>query len=96
MQPIFHGLYSVQIDFKALGLSRSDAMQRLREQGVGSQVLYIPVHLQPYYRNQFGYGVGKCPNAETYYEQTLSLPLFPKMTDGDVDTVIRSVYKLAP
>jgi len=89
-------LYTVQIDFKALGLSRSEAMQRLREQGVGSQVLYIPVHLQPYYRNQFGYGVGKCPNAETYYEQTLSLPLFPKMTDGDVDTVIRSVNKLAP
>ena len=89
-------LYSVLIDFKMLGLSRSEVMQRLREQGVGSQVLYIPVHLQPYYRNQFGYGVGKCPNAEAYYEQTLSLPLFPKMTDADVETVIRSVYKLAP
>lgn len=88
-------LYSVQIDFKALGLSRSEAMQRLRDQGVGSQVLYIPVHLQPYYRKEFGYSVGKCPNAETYYEQALSLPLFPKMADADVDTVIRSVQHLA-
>jgi perosamine synthetase len=87
-------LYSVQIDFKALGLSRSEGMQRLRDQGVSSQVLYIPVHLQPYYRNQYGYGLGKCPNAEAYYKQALSLPLFPKMSDADVDTVIRSVKQL--
>lgn len=88
-------LYSVQINFAALGLSRIEAMQRLRDQGVGSQVLYIPVHLQPYYRNQYGYGVGKCPKAEAYYEQTLSLPLFPSMSPADVDTVINSVKQLA-
>jgi UDP-4-amino-4,6-dideoxy-N-acetyl-beta-L-altrosamine transaminase len=88
-------LYSVQINFTALGQTRSDVMQRLREQGVGSQVLYIPVHLQPYYRKEFGYAVGKCPNAEAYYEKALSLPLFPKMTDADVDTVIRCVQQLA-
>jgi UDP-4-amino-4,6-dideoxy-N-acetyl-beta-L-altrosamine transaminase len=88
-------LYTVQIDFAVLGLSRSEAMQRLREQGVGSQVLYIPVHLQPYYRKEFGYSVGKCPNAEAYYEKTLSLPLFPKMTDADIETVICSVRQLA-
>lgn len=88
-------LYSLQIDFTTLGMSRSEAMQRLREQGVGTQVLYIPVHLQPYYRNTFGYAPGKCPKAEAYYRNTLSLPLFPKMSDADVNTVIRSVKELA-
>lgn len=88
-------LYSVKIDFAALGLTRTAAMQGLREQGVSSQVLYIPVHLQPYYRNTFGYAPGKCPNAEAYYEKALSLPLFPEMSDGDVATVIHSVKELA-
>lgn len=88
-------LYSVQIDFAALGQSRSEVMQQLREQGVGTQVLYIPVHLQPYYRRKFGYAHGKCPNAEAYYEKALSLPLFPEMSNSDIDTVIRSVQQLA-
>jgi UDP-4-amino-4,6-dideoxy-N-acetyl-beta-L-altrosamine transaminase len=89
-------LYSVQIDFAALGQSRSEAMESLRDQGVGSQVLYIPVHLQPYYRKEFGYAVGKCPKAEAYYEKALSLPLFPKMSDADVDLVIQTVKNLKP
>ena len=88
-------LYTVQIDFEALGHSRSDVMLKLRELGVGSQVLYIPVYLQPYYQEQFGYKPGKCPNAEAYYEQALSLPLFPKMSDADVEHVIHSVKQLA-
>lgn len=88
-------LYSVQIDFAALGRSRSEVMQQLREQGVGTQVLYIPVYLQPYYRNTYNYSDGKCPYAEAYYEKALSLPLFPKMSDSGVNTVIRSVQKLA-
>jgi UDP-4-amino-4,6-dideoxy-N-acetyl-beta-L-altrosamine transaminase len=88
-------LYSVQIDFATLSLSRSEVMQRLREQGVGSQVLYIPVHLQPYYRKEFGYAMGKCPNAEAYYGKALSLPIFPKMSEADVETVICRVKALA-
>ncbi len=87
-------LYSVQIDFQTLGLSRSDVIQRLREQGVGSQVLYIPVYLQPYYRNQFGYKAGKCPNAEAFYTSALSLPLFPAMSDQDVAHVIQVIRSL--
>lgn len=88
-------LYTVQIDFGALGQTRSQIMQRLRDQGIGSQVLYIPVHLQPYYRKTFVYAPGKCPQAESYYESALSLPLYPDMSDADVQTVIRSVRNLA-
>ena len=88
-------LYSVQIDFKALGKSRTEVMTELRAQGVGTQVLYVPVHLQPWYRETYGYEVGKCPNAEAYYAKALSLPLYPKMTDTDVDKVIQVVAALS-
>ena len=87
-------LYSPRLDFKALGKSRTQVMNELREQGVGTQVLYIPVHLQPWYRNTYGYGVGKCPKAETAYAGLLSLPLFPAMTKADVTQVKEAVFSV--
>ena len=89
-------LYTVQIDFAALGKTRTQVMAELRGAGVGSQVLYIPVHLQPWYRRTYGYGPGKCPVAESFYAHTLSLPLYPAMTDADVAHVIDRVLALAP
>ncbi len=87
-------LYTVRIDFSALSKSRSEVMQELRDAMIGTQVLYIPVHLQPYYRKTFGYQAGKCPEAESYYEQALSLPLYPLLTDDDINRVIASVKNL--
>lgn len=87
-------LYTVQIDFARLRKTRTEVMQELRDQGVGSQVLYIPVYLQPWYRQTFGYASGKCPNAEAFYTRALSLPLYPSMTDQDVQRVIYSVRAL--
>lgn len=87
-------LYTVQVDFPAIKMTRTELMQRLRHQGIGSQVLYIPVYLQPWYRQQYGYRPGKCPQAEAFYQKALSLPLFPAMTDADVDTVIEAVTML--
>lgn len=88
-------LYTVQIDFAALGKTRTEAMAQLRALDVGSQVLYVPVHLQPWYRRTFGYAEGKCPVAENFYTRALSLPLFPAMTDADLDKVVRTVRGLA-
>ena len=88
-------LYVLQMDFARLGQTRTQVMQQLRGEGIGTQVHYIPVHLQPYYRQRHGYGPGKCPVAEAYYERCLSLPLYPAMTDKDVEHVIRVVRKLA-
>jgi len=88
-------LYTVQIDFGALGKTRTQVMYELRQKGVGTQVLYIPVHLQPWYRNTFGYGPGKCPVAENFYKHALSLPLYPAMSDAEVDRVIAAVEELA-
>ena len=65
-------------------------MNELRDKGVGTQVLYIPVHLQPYYRT-LGWRKGACPVAESYYEKALSLPLFPTMTKSDVGRVIKAL-----
>jgi perosamine synthetase len=87
-------LYTVQIDFPSLGRTRSDVMTALRQQGIGSQVLYIPVYLQPWYRQTYGYAPGKCPNAESFYAQALSLPLYPALSDKDVQRVIQTVRSL--
>jgi dTDP-4-amino-4,6-dideoxygalactose transaminase len=87
-------LYALQIDFSHLGKTRTNVMQELREKDVGTQVLYIPVYLQPWYRRTYGYGPGKCPNAEEFYARALSLPLYPAMNDADVEKVIHSVLAL--
>ena len=87
-------LYTVQIDFPRLVKTRTEVMQELREKGVGTQVLYIPVYLQPWYRRTYGYAPGKCPKAEEFYSRALSLPLFPAMNDADVQKVIHAVLAL--
>ncbi len=89
----FH-LYAVQIDFAALGKSRTQVMQELRDKGIGTQVHYIPVHTQPFYKNTFGYKDGDYPVAEEYYEQELSLPLYLGMSDDDVENVIKAVKEV--
>jgi UDP-4-amino-4,6-dideoxy-N-acetyl-beta-L-altrosamine transaminase len=87
-------LYTVQIGFEDIGKTRAEVMVELRQSGVGTQVLYIPVHLQPWYRQRYGYGPGKCPVSENYYRRALSLPLYPAMSVTDVDRVIDAVRSL--
>ena len=89
----FH-LYPVRIDFAGLGRTRTQVMSDLRERGVGSQVHYIPVHLQPYYRQRFGHRPGTHPGAEAFYARELSLPMFPAMSDDDVRTVASAVREV--
>lgn len=67
---------------------RGAVFAELQQRGVGTQVHYIPVHLQPYYRN-LGFAPGDFPEAEAYYRQALSLPIFPELSDTDQDSVIR-------
>jgi len=85
-------LYVALIDFQSAGMERAEFMAKLRERGVGSQVHYIPVHLQPYYRGR--YGDAELPGAMAYYSRCLSLPLFPTMRDDDVDRVIDTLGEL--
>ena len=89
-RPAWH-LYVVLIDFAGLGLARGNVMRRLRERGIGSQVHYIPVHLQPFYRRR--HPDLRLPGAETYYHAALSLPLFPGMADDDVARVVEALHE---
>ncbi len=84
--PTFH-LFAVTIDFAALGLTRSAVMAGLKARGIGTQVHYIPVHRQPYW-HKHALGQRDLPNADRYYETTLSLPLYADMTDGDPQRVV--------
>lgn len=88
-------LYTVEIDFSKIGRSRAEVIAILRERGVGSQVLYIPVYLQPWYGRTYGYVAGKCPVAEQFYQKCLSLPLHPGLSNADADRVIAAVSELS-
>ena len=89
----FH-LYVLQIDFDKIGKSRKQVMEELKSKNIGTQVHYIPVHTQPYYQENYGYKWGDYPVAEDYYEKALSIPLYPKMSDEDVEYVIKSVKEV--
>jgi dTDP-4-amino-4,6-dideoxygalactose transaminase len=92
---IGYHLFVVQIDFERIGRSRAEVMTALAALGVGSQVHYIPVPRQPWYRQTYA-EPGLFPAADRYYERALSLPLFPAMTDEEVERVISAVKGLAP
>jgi len=90
----FH-LYVLQIDFDKIGKTRKQVMEELRQKGIGTQVHYIPVNSQPYYVKKYGeYKAKDYPAAESYYNKCLSIPLYPKMSDDDVEHVIQAVSSL--
>lgn len=87
-EPAWH-LKAVLIDFRAAGTPRGQVMRALAARGIGSQVHYLPVHRQPYYRRL--YGELNLPGADAYYERTLSLPLYVGLTHEDVDRVVAAL-----
>jgi UDP-4-amino-4,6-dideoxy-N-acetyl-beta-L-altrosamine transaminase len=89
--PAWH-LYVVRIDFAVLGMERAAVMARLKEAGIGTQVHYLPLHMQPYYRDR--YGEMSLPGAEVFYQQALSLPLFPDMTEEEVEYVVATLGEI--
>lgn len=88
-----HGrhLYTLMIDEDRCGMSRDVFMQRLHELNIGTGVHYVGVHLHPYYRETFGFEPDDFPNATWLSERTVSIPLSPKLTNGDVEDVITAV-----
>ncbi|MCH7725003.1 MAG: DegT/DnrJ/EryC1/StrS family aminotransferase, partial [Planctomycetes bacterium] len=88
-------LYVVRWHSEDAEVDRVSAFQHLRAAGLSVNVHYIPVHLHPFYRDRFGTRSGMCPVAETAYDQILSLPIFPSMSDSDVNHVIRESLLVA-
>jgi UDP-4-amino-4,6-dideoxy-N-acetyl-beta-L-altrosamine transaminase len=80
-------LYVVEIDATRCSQSRAAVFARLRERGIGVNVHYIPIHLQPHYR-KLGFRAGQFPHSERYYRQALSIPLHPQLTQAQQDFVV--------
>jgi perosamine synthetase len=87
-------LYVIRVKYDMIHTTKAALFKALRAEGIGVNVHYIPVHLHPYYQKRFGTKPGLCPVAEQAYEEIISLPIFPKMTDGDVNAVITAVKKV--
>jgi UDP-4-amino-4,6-dideoxy-N-acetyl-beta-L-altrosamine transaminase len=79
-------LYVIRLQLDQIGRTHREVFDSLREQGIGVNLHYIPVHTQPYYR-QMGFKTGDFPEAELYYSEAISLPMFQAMTEAQQDEV---------
>ncbi len=86
-------LYIIQLDLDKLTCTRLEFFNALVAEGIQPQVHYVPVYWFPHYQ-RLGFEKGLCPNAEKVYEGIMSIPLYPKLTDEEVDDVIKAVKKL--
>ena len=91
--PVWH-IYMIQLNLDRLKVDRREIFEALRAENIGVNVHYIPVHLQPYYQKRFGYRCGDFPKAENYYSRAITLPVFPKMSNKDINDVIVAVKKV--
>jgi len=87
-------LYVIQLDLERLDIGRNEFVQLLQREQIGCSVHFIPLHLHPYYRDEWEYRPEDFPVATSVYQRTLSLPLYPKMSESDVRRVIDIVRNL--
>jgi len=84
-------LYMVRLRPDMLRIDRNTFIEELRARNIGTSVHFIPLHLHPYYQQEWGCRPGDFPAAETAYQDTISLPLYPGMSESDTDDVIEAV-----
>jgi dTDP-4-amino-4,6-dideoxygalactose transaminase len=84
-------LFVLQVDSTRLNINRNQFIEALREKGIGTSVHFIPLHLHPYYRGKFGYTPADFPNASAVFQRIISLPIYPGMTDGEIERVMDAV-----
>ena len=87
-------IYVIQLVLEKLKADRKKIFEDLHKEGIMVQVHYIPLHFQPFYKKKFGFKRGDFPKTENYYERAITLPLFPKMTNKEVEKVIETVKKI--
>ncbi len=89
-------LYPVRLQLGKISPTHSEVFDRMRAAGIGVNLHYIPVHLQPYYA-AMGFAKGDFPEAESYYAEALTLPLFPTLTEAEQDEVVAAlIAAIAP
>ncbi len=84
-------LYVIKLNLEAITIDRSRFIEELKRMGVGTSVHFIPLHRHPFYKNTFGYSLDDFPSAEWVYERCVSLPIYPQMSDWEIEFVIESV-----
>jgi dTDP-4-amino-4,6-dideoxygalactose transaminase len=87
-------LFVIQLNLERLRINRNQFVDALREHEIGTSVHFIPLHMHPYYRDKFGYKPGDFPNASRVFERIVSLPIYPKMTEAEVERVVGAVRKI--
>ncbi|MCB9775578.1 MAG: DegT/DnrJ/EryC1/StrS family aminotransferase [Nitrospiraceae bacterium] len=87
-------LYVIQLNLECLRIGRNEMIDLMKKQGIGTSVHFIPLHLHPYYRDNYGYFPNDFPVASSVFERIISLPIYPKMTELDIQYVIEVVATL--
>jgi dTDP-4-amino-4,6-dideoxygalactose transaminase len=87
-------LYILRIRPEQLSINRNQFIEKLKSLGIGASVHFVPLHLHPYYQRTYGYRRGDFPAAEDAFNRCMSLPIFPSMTDREVDRVIAAVMQI--
>jgi perosamine synthetase len=87
-------LYILRIRPEQFSINRNQFIEKLKSLGIGASVHFIPLHLHPYYQRTYGYRRGDFPAAEDAFNRCMSLPIFPSMSDREVDRVIAAVMQI--
>ena len=93
VQPSWH-LYVIQLDLDRLRIGRNEFIELLKKYNVGTSVHFIPLHLHPYYQHTYGYRAEDFPTAQACFDRILSLPIYPEMTEADIDYVIEVIHEI--
>ena len=87
-------LYILRLKAGALEIDRNQFIEELKKMGIGTSVHFIPLHLHPYYRDEYGYKPGDFPNAEDAYSRCLSLPIFPGLTSAQMIRIVSQIKEV--
>lgn len=93
VEPAWH-LYILRLNLNTLKIGRNKFIEELKKRNIGTSVHFIPIHIHPYYRDKYGFKPEDYPIAYQNYLRIITLPLYPKMTDQDVNDVIEAVLDI--
>jgi len=84
-------IYALRLNLETLTIDRNRFIEELKARNIGTSVHFIPIHLHPYYRDKYGFAPEDFPVAYSNFKRLVSLPLYPRLSDGDVDDIIGAV-----
>jgi dTDP-4-amino-4,6-dideoxygalactose transaminase len=87
-------IYPLRLNLETLTIGRNQFIEEMQARHIGTSVHFIPIHLHPYYRDKYGYTPEDFPVAYANYQRLVSLPLYPRLSDTDVNDVVESVLDI--